>query len=67
MTDKLMALLALAVLTAYLVILVVYVPRLDLGLIIGATLLLVAYDFLIHEHRRKSSATADDAERSAGD
>lgn len=62
MTDKVMALLALAVLTAFLVILVVYVPRLDLGLIIGATLLLVAYDFLVHEGRVKKSSAADDAD-----
>ena len=62
MTDKVMALLALAVLTAFLVILVVYVPRLDLGLIIGATLLLGAYDFLVHEGRAKKSPAADDAD-----
>lgn len=62
MTDKVMALLALAVLTAYLVILVVYVPRLDLGLIVGATLLLVAYDFLVHERRSKKSPAASDSD-----
>jgi len=62
MTDKLMALLALAVLTGYLAILVVYVPRLDLGLVVGATLLLVAYDFLVHERRSKQSRAADDSD-----
>ena len=62
MTDKLMALLALAVLTGYLAILVVYVPRLDLGLVVGATLLLVAYDFLVHERRSKQSSAADDSD-----
>ena len=62
MTDKVMALLALAVLTAFLVILIVYVPRLDLGLIIGATLLLVAYDFLVHEARVKKSSATDDTD-----
>lgn len=55
MTDKMMALLALLVLTAYLAILVIYVPRIDLGVVVGATLLLVAYDFLIHEHRGKKA------------
>ncbi len=62
MTDKLMALLALAVLTAYLAILVVYVPRLDLGLVVGATLLLVAYDFLVHERRSKPSRSAEESD-----
>lgn len=61
MTDKLMALLALAVLAAYLGILVFYVPRLDLGLIVGATLLLVVYDFLVHERKaRKPSAASEE-------
>lgn len=58
MTDKLLALLALAVLIGYLGILVFHVPRLDLGLIIGATLCLVIYDFLVHE-RRVSKATSE--------
>jgi hypothetical protein len=52
MTDKLMALFAFAVLLAYLGILFFYVPRMDLGIVLGATLLLVAYDFFIHEHRK---------------
>jgi hypothetical protein len=65
MTDKVMAVLALVVLTAYLVILVVYVPRLDLGLIIGATLLLVAYDFLVHERSIRKSTSSGDGKTSA--
>ncbi|ASJ76388.1 hypothetical protein [Granulosicoccus antarcticus] len=61
MTDKIMALLALAVLIAYLGILFFYVPRVDLGVVIGATLLLVGYDFLFHDRRlrAKEQAKAD--------
>lgn len=56
MTDKVMALLAFAVLIAYLGILFFYVPRLDLGIVIGATLLLVGYDFLFHDRPQKAKA-----------
>jgi hypothetical protein len=45
MTDRVMALLAYLFLLGFLGILVWYVPRLDLGLVVAATLLLVAYDF----------------------
>ena len=45
MTDRAMALLAFLFLLGFLGILVWYVPRLDLGLVVAATLLLVAYDF----------------------
>lgn len=45
MTDKIMALFAYAVLAAFLVILVIYVPRWDLGGVIAATLL-AGYDTL---------------------
>ncbi len=46
MSDKLMALFAYAVMTAFLLILVWKVPRLDLGLIILATLVLAGIDTL---------------------
>ena len=51
MTDTLLALFSFAVLVAFLGILVFYVPRLDLGLVVGATLLLTAYDFFWHGRR----------------
>lgn len=60
MTDKIMALLAFGVLIAYLGILVFYVPRIDLGIVVGATLLLVGYDFLFHERRLKTRTEADE-------
>lgn len=63
MTDKLMAILALVVLTAYLAILVIYVPRIDLGLVVGATLLLVAYDFLVHERRIKQAQPTSESDQ----
>ena len=45
MTDRVMAVLAFLFLLGFLGILVWFVPRLDLGLVVAATLLLVAYDF----------------------
>jgi hypothetical protein len=45
MTDRLMAILAFAVLTGFLLILVWNVPRLDLGLAVAVTIVLVALDF----------------------
>lgn len=45
MTDRVMALLAFLFLLGFLGILVWFVPRLDLGAVVAATLLLVAYDF----------------------
>lgn len=52
MTNTLMAILAYATLCAFLGILLYAVPRLDLGLVIGSTLLLAGYDFLIASRRR---------------
>ena len=45
MTDRVMAVLAYLFLLGFLGILVWFVPRLDLGAVVAATLLLVAYDF----------------------
>lgn len=46
MMDRLMALLALAVLAAFLGILVWKVPRLDLMAVVGVTLALASWDFI---------------------
>lgn len=53
MTDKIMALIAYAILFGFLVVLILYVPRWDLGGVILATLLLAGYDTLlaVREHR----------------
>jgi hypothetical protein len=45
MTDRVMAVLAFVFLLGFLGILLWFVPRLDLGGVIAATLMLVAYDF----------------------
>ncbi|MDP3960273.1 MAG: hypothetical protein Q8Q26_09510 [Pseudorhodobacter sp.] len=44
MINRMVATLAFAVLTAFLGILVWYVPRWDLGLVVGTTLVLAAVD-----------------------
>ncbi|NNU80866.1 hypothetical protein HMH01_10490 [Halovulum dunhuangense] len=44
--NKLMALLAFAVLTGFLAILAIWVPRVDLIAVIALTIALVGYDFL---------------------
>jgi len=44
-TDRIMALAAFLTLAAFLGILLWFVPRLDLGGVVAATLLLVAWDF----------------------
>ncbi len=49
MTNTIMAALAFVVLAGFLGILAWWVPRLDLGLVIGATLLLAFYDLFFHE------------------
>jgi hypothetical protein len=43
--DKLLALLAFTVFTGFLAILVIWVPRWDLGIVCGLTLAMVAVDF----------------------
>lgn len=44
--NKLMAFVAFAVLVGFLGILFWWVPRIDLGVVIALTLVLVAYDFI---------------------
>lgn len=45
MTDRILPVLAFLLLAGFLGILFIWVPRVDLGVIIGLTLLLVAIDF----------------------
>lgn len=47
MTGYLMRIVAFALLTGFLVILVWHVPRLDLGGVVAVTLLFAAYDLFI--------------------
>ena len=53
MRERVVAVLAFVVLTGFLGILLWKVPRWDLGIIIGITLLLAAYDFLSSAGRKK--------------
>ena len=53
MTDKMLAALAFLLMLGFLGILVWFVPRLDLGVVVGLTMLLAFYDFFIHEHRKR--------------
>lgn len=55
MTDRIMAVLALAVLTAFLGVLVWKVPRIDLAAIIAITLLLAYWDFFSATRRNARS------------
>ena len=59
MTDKIMALIAYAVLAVFLVTLLVYVPRLDLGGVVLLTLLLAGWDTLqvMRSHERPDHET----------
>ncbi|MFC4666923.1 hypothetical protein ACFO5X_00025 [Seohaeicola nanhaiensis] len=46
--NKVLAILAFAVLVAFLAILVIHVPRLDLACVIGVTILLAGWDLVLH-------------------
>lgn len=46
--EFILSIIAFATLCGSLAILLIYVPRLDLGAVVVATLLLCAYDILIH-------------------
>ena len=52
MLDRFLSIIALLVLLGFLGILFWKVPRLDLGAVIALTVLLVAYDFVVHSHRK---------------
>lgn len=56
MTDKFLAALAFAMLVGFLAILLLWVPRLDLGLVIGATVILAFVDLFVF---RPSLSSAD--------
>lgn len=45
--NRVLAVLAVAMLAAFLGILVWHVPRLDLGIVVGVSFLIAAYDILI--------------------
>lgn len=53
--DRLMALLAFAVLAAFLLILVIWVPRVDLAVWVAFTLLCAGYD-MFDTHRGKPAS-----------
>lgn len=53
MLDRTLAFAALLILCGFLGILLWKVPRLDLGIVILATFVLVAYDFFVHSRRKK--------------
>lgn len=52
MIHTLLATVAYLVLLGFLGILLWFVPRLDLILVVAATLLLAGYDLFVHERRR---------------
>ena len=51
MTSRIMTLVAFAILAGFLGILVLEVPRIDLGVIVAITLVLVAVDFFLASGR----------------
>lgn len=53
MLDRLLALLALTLITAFCVLLISYIGRIDLAVVVGICLLLAAYDLLIYSFRNK--------------
>jgi hypothetical protein len=53
MINKIMAVLAFAVLVGFLSILLIHVPRLDLAVVIGFTILLAAWDLYSTHRSRK--------------
>jgi hypothetical protein len=55
MTDRILPIFAFAVLCGFLGILIWFVPRLDLGIVLLLTLLIVGYDFFFHNQRRNGS------------
>lgn len=51
MNDRAMAILTISVLALFLGILIHRVPRLDLGIVVGLSFLLVVYDFFLSPSR----------------
>ena len=52
MLDRTLSIMGLLVLLGFLGILVWKVPRFDLGAVIALTVLLAAYDFVVHSRRK---------------
>ncbi|MCT4333791.1 hypothetical protein MU516_13045 [Paracoccus sp. YLB-12] len=61
--DRIMALVAYAVLAAFLIILVWHVPRLDLGGVVLLTLVFAGFDAaaVMRSHHKSGHAAEDDA------
>lgn len=55
MLDRIFALLALAVLVAFLAIIVIWVPRVDLAAVIVITIVMAGYDMAFKAHQPPSS------------
>lgn len=53
MTDKLLALLSMACLAAFIAILVFFVGELDLAVVCILVLLMAAYDFFVHDWTKR--------------
>ena len=52
MMERILSLVAFAMLCGFLLVLFLWVPRVDLGLVLLATVLLCGYDILIHRAPR---------------
>ncbi|MBO9455133.1 hypothetical protein J7376_08200 [Paracoccus sp. R12_1] len=63
--DRIMALVAYAVLAAFLIILVWHVPRFDLGGVVLLTLVFAGFDAaaVMRSHRKSGHVAGDDAQR----
>lgn len=59
MIDRLMALLGIALLTSFCVLLVVYVGRIDLGIVIAICLIMAAFDLLYYSNRKAGKNGSD--------
>ncbi len=53
MIDRLMAFVAISILTAFCTLVVIYVGRLDLGIVIAACLALGAFDLLYYSFKSR--------------
>ncbi|MEC5322489.1 hypothetical protein [Aurantimonas sp. A3-2-R12] len=49
LTERLMSVVAFAMLVVFLGVLILYVPRVDLGVVLLVTILLCAYDLFWHK------------------
>ena len=51
--ERILTIFAFLILCGFLGVLVVKLPRLDLGIVIGVTLLMAFYDLFIHKRRSR--------------